>query len=81
MIRRMAAWIARNHWRFSPMNFYEKLEGRRFDSRHGVDTQNDVNLSDLHIDSPSKLRGHRYHATPPLSFRRVLKKLRVNFAD
>lgn len=81
MIRQMAAWIARNHWRFSPMNLYEKFEGQRFDSRHGVDTQVDVDLSALQIDSPSKLRGHRYHATPPVSFGRALKKLRLNFSD
>ncbi|ELX11731.1 hypothetical protein Jab_1c03170 [Janthinobacterium sp. HH01] len=81
MIRQMAAWIARNHWRFSPMNLYEKFERHRFDRRHGVDTQIDVHLSELNIDSPNKQHGNRYHATPPVSFRRVLKKLKVNLAD
>ena len=53
----------------------------RFDQKHGVDTQIDVQLTDLHIDSPNKRRGKRYHATPPVSFRRALKLLRVDFSE
>ena len=81
MIRQMREWIGRNHWRFSPMNLYEKVERQRFDKKHGVDTQIDVNLSDLRINSPNKRHGKRYHATPPVSFKRVLKRLKVDLAD
>ena len=81
MIRQVLAWVGRNHWRFSPMNLYEKFEKHRFDRRHGVDTELDVKLSDLRIDSPNKQRGNKYHATPPVSFKRVLKRLKVDLAD
>lgn len=81
MIRQAFAWVGKNHWRFSPMNLYEKFEKHRFDRRHGVDTHLDVALSDLRIDSPNKHLGKRYHATPPVSFRRILHRLRIDFAD
>ena len=81
MIRKVVAWVAKNHWRFSPMNLYEKFARERFDRRYQVDTQLDVNLSDLSIDSPNKHRGTRYHATPPVAFKRVLKKLKVDFSN
>ena len=81
MITQMVDWIGRNHWRFSPMNLYEKFEKHRFDKRHGVDTQLDVNLSEVSIDSPNKHRGARYHATPPVAFKRAVKRLKVNLAD
>jgi len=81
VIRQIIGWMGRNHWRFSPMNLYEKFERQRFDRKHGVDTQIDVDLSDLSINSPNKHHGKRYHATPPVSFRRVLKRLKVDLAD
>jgi hypothetical protein len=81
VLRKVAEWVERNHWRISPMNLYEKFERHRFDRRHGVETQLDVNLSDLSIDSPNKHRGSRYHATPPVSFKRALKRLKVDLAD
>ena len=81
MIRQVVEWVERNYWRFSPMNLYEKFEKNRFDRKHGVDTQLDVNLSDLSIYSLNKHRGSRYHATPPVSFKRVLKRLKVDLAD
>jgi SAM-dependent methyltransferase len=81
VITQMVDWMGRNHWRFSPMNLYEKFEKHRFDRRYGVDTQLDVNLSDVSIDSPNKHRGARYHATPPVAFKRALKRLKVNLAD
>jgi hypothetical protein len=81
VLRQVVEWVGRNHWRISPMNLYEKFEKHRFDRRHGVDTQLDVNLSDLSIASPNKHRGSRYHATPPVSFKRVLKRLKVDLTD
>jgi hypothetical protein len=81
VIRQVVEWVGRNHWRISPMNLYEKFEKHRFDRRHGVDTQLDVNLADLSIASPNKHRGSRYHATPPVAFKRVLKRLKVDLSD
>ncbi len=81
MIGQMVKWVGKNHWRFSPMNLYEKFERNRFDRKHGVDTQLDVLLADLSIDSPNKHYGRRYHATPPVSFKRILKKLKVDLTD
>jgi hypothetical protein len=81
VLRQVVEWVGRNHWRISPMNLYEKFEKHRFDRRHGVDTQLDVNLSDLSIASPNRHRGSRYHATPPVSFKRILKRLKVDLAD
>lgn len=63
------------------MNLYEKFERQRFDRKHGVDTQVDVQLSDLSISSSNKQHGNRYHATPPVSFKRVLRRLKVSLAD
>lgn len=80
-IKHVVRWVGRNHWRFSPMNLYEKFERNRFDRIHGVDTQLDVQLIDLSIDSPNRHRGRKYHATPPFSFKRVLKKLKVDLTD
>ena len=73
-------WIRANHWRFSPSNLYEKYAVASFDRRHGVDTMLDVQLSDLRFDSPNKVFGRRYHATPPVSFKRVLARLNVDLS-
>jgi len=81
VIGQLAGWIGRNYWRFAPITIYEKFEKQRFDRRHGVETHVDVQLSDLSIDSPNKDRGYKYHATPPISFQRVLKRLRIDFTD
>ena len=81
MIKLISRWIQNNWWRFSPLNIFEKFERHSFDLRYGTDTQNDVSLLDLRIDSPNKIHGIRYHATPPFSFRRVLKKINIDFSD
>lgn len=81
MIGQLAGWIGRNYWRFSPFTIYEKFEKQRFDRRHGIETHVDVQLSELSIDSPNKHRGYKYHATPPVSFRSVLKRMRIDYKD
>ena len=80
MVKQTLAWIGANYWRCSPMAVLEKLELRRFDRRHGLDTARDVRLAELSISSLNKQHGMRYHATPPLSFRRILNKLRIDFS-
>jgi len=51
-----------------------------FDGDLGVETRGVISLSELAIDSGNKLSGHRYQATPPDEFLRILGTLAIDHA-
>ena len=52
-----------------------------FDWKYGVDTEGSILLSKLNIESPNRVHGANYGATPPDIFWQALTRLDVNHRD
>jgi SAM-dependent methyltransferase len=69
------AWRREAGWRYSPLHLYGRTWNRTFDLIHGVSTRS---LTDRLARTSC---GEGYEASPVFSFRRLLRRLDVDFAD
>lgn len=74
-------WIHNEAWKFSPYQVYERHVSANFDRRHGTDTLQRVDISDLRVDGPNAAHGVYYQASPVVSTRKVLASLKIDYED
>jgi hypothetical protein len=71
----LRAWRREQGWRYSPMHLYGRAWNMTFDLFHGVSTRS---ISDA---AARTHYGPGYEASPVFSFRRLLRRLDIDFAD
>jgi SAM-dependent methyltransferase len=69
------AWRREQGWRYSPLHLYGRAWNMSFDLFHGVSTRS---ISDAAACTHA---GPGYEASPVYSFRRLLRRLDIDFAD
>lgn len=79
--RTFSWWLHNDGWRFSPYQIYERHVSGSFDQEHGTDTLTRVDLTDLEIDSPNRLHGVYYQASPVCSTRKLLRSLGIRHEE